>query len=139
MKSFITILIVLCASFGVKAQADREIIAILTKQQNDWNRGDINAFMENYLQSDSLMFIGKNGVTYGWQNTLQRYLKGYPDKAAMGTLKFDILHIKKTGKRYRYVVGKWHLTRTAGDVGGHFTLLFKKINKTWVIISDHSS
>lgn len=139
MKRLLTILIFLSISLGVKAQAERDIISVLSKQQNDWNRGDIHAFMENYLKTDSLMFIGKSGVTYGWQNTLQRYLKGYPDTASMGKLKFDILHIQKTGKRYRYVVGKWHLTRTLGDVGGHFTLLFKKINKTWVIVSDHSS
>jgi len=36
-------------------------------------------------------------------------------------------------------VGKWHLTRSIGDVGGHFTLLFKKVKNRWVIVADHSS
>jgi hypothetical protein len=36
-------------------------------------------------------------------------------------------------------VGKWHLIRSVGDVGGHYTLLVKRINGKWVIISDHTS
>ena len=85
------------------------------------------------------MFIGKTGVTYGWQNTLNNYKKGYPDAAAMGKLKFNILHVKKLSSLYYSVVGKWFLTRSIGNVDGHFTLLFKKIRGNWLIISDHSS
>ncbi len=85
------------------------------------------------------MFIGKSGVTYGWQNTMDNYKKGYPDTAAMGKLMFDIINVKRLSVLYFSVVGKWHLTRSIGDVGGHFTLLLKKIKNRWVIISDHSS
>jgi hypothetical protein len=85
------------------------------------------------------MFIGKNDITYGWQNTLESYKKGYPDTTAMGKLDFDILHVKRLSVLYFFVVGKWHLTRSIGDVGGHFTLLFKKIKNKWVIVADHSS
>ena len=95
--------------------------------------------MGTYWQSDSLMFIGKSGVTYGWQNTLNNYKKGYPDTAAMGKLQFDILEVKRLSVMYFFVVGKWHLTRSIGDVGGHFTLLFKKVKNKWVIVADHSS
>ena len=108
-------------------------------QKNAWNSGDLNQFMQTYWQNDSLMFIGKSGVTYGWQNTLNSYKKGYPDTAAMGKLNFDILHVKKLSPLYFSVVGKWFLTRSIGNVGGHFTLLFKKIKGKWLIVSDHSS
>ena len=112
---------------------------VLATQNAAWNRGDVDAFMVGYWHSDSLMFIGKTGVTYGWQNTLNNYKKGYPDTAAMGKLKFNILHIKKLSSLYYSVVGKWFLTRSIGNVDGHFTLLFRKINGNWLIISDHSS
>ena len=85
------------------------------------------------------MFIGKSGVTYGCQNTLNNYKKGYPDTAAMGKLTFDLLEIKRLSVIYFFVVGKWHLTRRIGDIGGHFTLLFKKVKNKWVIIAEHSS
>ena len=112
---------------------------ILATQNAAWNRGDVNAFMVGYWHSDSLMFIGKSGVTYGWQNTLNNYKKNYPDTATMGKLQFTLITVKPLSKKYYHVVGKWHLTRSVGDVGGHFTLLFKKINREWVIIEDHSS
>jgi hypothetical protein len=115
------------------------IRTLLEEQRLAWNTGDLQTFMGTYWQSDSLMFIGKSGVTYGWQNTLDNYKKGYPDTAAMGKLKFDILEVKRLSVMYFFLVGKWHLTRSIGDVGGHFTLLFKKVKNKWVIVADHSS
>ena len=124
-----------------QSAADRAtILATLDRQTTDWNAGNIAAFMNGYWESDSLMFVGKNGVTYGYQNTYQGYLKRYPDRATMGTLKFDILHLSFPAKRAAFVVGKWHLTRPeAGDVGGHYTLLWRKIKGKWVIVCDHTS
>lgn len=118
---------------------EQEILNAINIQKNAWNNGDLNRFMETYWHNDSLMFIGKSGVTYGWQNTLNNYKRGYPDTAAMGKLDFDILHVKRLSVLYFSVVGKWQLTRSIGNVGGHFTLLFKKIKNKWLIVSDHSS
>lgn len=126
------------ASSG-QSKDETSIRHILDEQTKAWNKGDIDGFMKGYWENDSLMFIGKSGVTYGWQNTLNNYKKGYPDTAAMGKLFFDILMIKTLSPEYYQVVGKWFLKRSIGDVGGHYTLLFKKIKGRWVIISDHSS
>lgn len=115
------------------------IANVLATQQTAWNNGNIDAFMQGYWHSDSLMFIGKSGVTYGWLNTLNTYKKGYPDAAAMGKLQFTLLNINKINATNYYVVGKWNLQRTIGNVGGHFTLFFKRIKKQWLIIADHSS
>ena len=96
--------------------------------------------MVGYWESDSLMYIGKNGIKYGYKATLESYYKNYPDKATMGTLKFDILEMKPLGRKYQLVVGKWYLTRPEkGDIGGHFSLVFAKMKGKWVIIADHSS
>lgn len=140
MKKILLVTALLC-SITVMAQKDDEqtVRNILKRQNADWNAGNIDAFMKGYWESDSLMFIGKNGITYGWQNTLDNYKRNYPDTATMGKLHFDILSVKRLSVLYFSVVGKWHLTRTAGDVQGHFTLLFKKIKNQWVIVSDHSS
>lgn len=118
---------------------EQEIRLLIDDQRIYWNQGDLENFMGAYWKSDSLMFIGKSGVTYGWQNTLNNYKKGYPDTAAMGKLKFDILEVKRLSEIYFFVVGKWHLIRSIGNVGGHFTLLFKKVKNKWVIVADHSS
>ena len=112
---------------------------ILAQQTKEWNAGNIPAFMETYWKSDSLMFIGKNGVTYGWQKTMENYKKSYPDTSAMGRLQFELVEVKSLSPIYFFVIGKWHLTRSIGDIGGAFTLLVKKINNKWVIVTDHSS
>ena len=104
-----------------------------------WNKGDISRFMDTYWQSDSLMFIGKSGVTYGWKETKENYIQSYPDTAAMGKLDFKIIEVKRLSVLYFHVVGRWQLTRSIGNLSGHFTLLFKKVKNKWVIVSDHSS
>ena len=115
------------------------IANVLATQQTAWNNGNIDAFMQGYWHSDSLMFIGKSGVTYGWLNTLNNYKKGYPDTAAMGKLSFEIIQMKRLSVMYYSVVGKWFLKRSIGDIGGAFTLILRKIKGKWVIIQDHSS
>ena len=123
---------------GQKNNAE-EIKKVLETQLKAWNAGNIDEFMKGYWQSDSLNFVGKTGVTYGWKQTLANYKKNYPDTSAMGKLAFTLLQIRKLSSEYYYVIGKWHLTRSVGDIGGSFTLLFRKIGGQWKIISDHSS
>ncbi len=116
-----------------------QILQSLAKQTQSWNRGDIEGFMETYWKTDSLMFIGKSGISWGWDATLANYKKGYPDTAAMGKLAFELIQVKRLSPEYYFVVGKWMLSRSIGDLSGHYNLLFRKINGKWVIIADHSS
>jgi ketosteroid isomerase-like protein len=114
------------------------IKAVLNRQREDWNKGDVTKFMQGYWESDSLMFIGKS-VSKGYQKTLDNYKKDYPDTAAMGHLDFEFVEFRKLSPEYYFVIGKWHLKRSIGDVGGAYTLLFKKIKGIWTIVVDHSS
>ena len=95
--------------------------------------------MSGYWQSDSLLFVGSTGANYGFANTLKNYQKGYPDSAAMGKLNFDVLQVKPLSNVFYFVLGKWYLTRSIGNLNGFYTLLFKKINGQWKIVVDHSS
>jgi ketosteroid isomerase-like protein len=98
-----------------------------------WNNGDIDAFMQTYWQNDSLLFVSSPPI-YGWKTTLERYKKHYPDTAAMGKLSFELLQLKQLSTEYYFAMGKWHLTRTVGDVAGVFSLLFQKNKWQWLII-----
>lgn len=140
MKKALFALLIL---FSIKSMAqpseETAIRQLLERQTTSWNRGDVEGFMQTYWQSDSLMFIGKSGVTRGWQQTLNNYKKGYPDTAAMGKLTFDIIQIKPLSPEYYFVVGKWMLKRSIGDISGHYTLLMRRIKGEWKIVADHSS
>ncbi len=140
MKSlFVACFLILSVSAFCQTKDETEVRNLLAKQNAAWNRGDVEAFMVGYWENDSLMFIGKSGVTYGYKNTLATYKKNYPDTAAMGKLTFTLIQLKQLSPEYFHVTGKYYLTRTIGDASGHFTLVFRKINGKWVIISDHSS
>jgi ketosteroid isomerase-like protein len=122
-----------------QSKDEQTIRQLLDKQSAAWNLGDIEGFMKGYWENDSLMFIGKNGIKYGWNNTLNNYKKGYPDTVSMGKLVFILIDLKKLSSEYFHVAGKWHLQRSIGNLEGYFTLLFRKIKGKWVIIADHSS
>jgi hypothetical protein len=115
------------------------IVKILYEQQEDWNRGDIDAFMQGYLKSDQLVFSGSSGPIYGWEATRNRYKKTYSDRQKMGKLKFDILNIIGLSSTVIQLQGKFYLSRIIGDTQGYFTLNWIKVNNEWFIISDHTS
>jgi len=124
---------------NAQSKDESAIRNILAAQTENWNKGNLEKFMEGYWHSDSLMFIGKSGVTYGYQNALKNYQVGYSDTVQMGKLHFELVSLKPVEKDHYFVVGKWFLERTIGNLNGVYTLLFKKINGQWFIIVDHSS
>ncbi|RDC57238.1 nuclear transport factor 2 family protein [Pedobacter chinensis] len=141
MRRILTVIIVMFA-FGVFAQTPKDkqaILNVLEKQRTAWNKGDIEGFMQGYINTDSLLFVGKSGPTYGWQKTLDNYKKSYPGKAGMGFLTFGIKKVDFLNKDVAFVLGSWHLKRENDEPQGYFTLLFKKINGEWKVIVDHSS
>ncbi|MFV8356919.1 YybH family protein [Flavobacterium sp. XS1P32] len=136
-KIILSILFLFCSYFSIAQE--KEIKAVLEKQRLDWNNGDMIGYMQRYLKSDSLVFVGKTGPFYGWQKNLEIYQQVYPDKAAMGTLIFDIKQIKMIDKKNAFVLGAWNLQMEKGEQKGFFTLLVEKFKEGWKIVVDHSS
>lgn len=116
-----------------------QILLVIENQEKAWNERDFESFMQGYLQSDSLKFYGRNGLTKGWQNTLNNYEKGYPTAAESGTLRFKINDISLIENNSYWVMGEFFLERAVGDANGIFMLIFKKINGEWKIIADMSA
>lgn len=136
----LTFLLSSTSSIFSQSKEFKVIENLLAVQSESWNKGDIDTFMETYWKSEELQFIGSKGVVYGWQGTLDRYKKSYPDKATMGHLTFELVNVDKRSRKVISVVGKWHLKREEkGDIGGHFLLILKKIKGKWLIVADHSS
>ncbi|RMG63021.1 MAG: nuclear transport factor 2 family protein [Bacteroidetes bacterium] len=127
------------AQRALRPADETAIRAAMAAQEAAWNRGDLEAFMEGYWESDSLTFTGSRGVTYGWAATLANYQRGYPDRAAMGSLHFELLRMQQLGRGHALVIGRWTLTREADSPGGYFSLVWQKIKGRWVIIADHTS
>jgi len=140
-KSIFTLFFCCIVSFASAQMASdkKAILNVLETQRQAWNKGDVETFMEGYVKSDSLLFVGKSGPTYGWQQTLDNYKKTYQGKAGMGILTFGIKKVEFLNKDVAFVLGSWHLKRDKDEPQGYYTLLFRKINGIWKIIVDHSS
>jgi ketosteroid isomerase-like protein len=135
----ISLALLTTADTQAQKNAEKIIRGVLQTQTAAWNRGDLDNFMVGYWESDSLLFVGKTGATYGYQATLANYRKSYPTKDEMGTLKFDIKQVRNMGKGTYFVLGAWFLERKVGNVQGMYTLIWRKINGQWKIVVDHSS
>ena len=125
-----------------KQQSDQfviEIRAVIQAQQEAWNRGDIDGFMNGYARSKSTIFVSEDTVTRGWQTVRDRYKKKYSDRAKMGTLEFSDLEITPLGADSAVVLGRWKLKRTKDQPQGRFTLIFRKTADGWRIVHDHAS
>jgi len=139
MRYLISFFILLSLSANAQNKDEQAIRNILTHQITEWNKGNIDGFMKGYWENDSLLFLGKSGPKYGHATTLANYKKNYPDTIVMGKLAFEILKVQPLSADTYFVVGKFMLQRTIGNLSGYYTLLFKKIKGEWVIVVDHSS
>lgn len=115
------------------------VLTALHNQQEAWNAGDLNKFMQGYWKSDSLVFVGRNGPKFGFNTTRLNYQKSYPNKEMMGILNFTVLYLKQWDAKTIQIIGKYALKRVNDHPAGFFTLLYRKINGEWKIVSDHSS
>jgi ketosteroid isomerase-like protein len=115
------------------------IQSVLDQQTTAWNRGDVNAFMKGYWQSDQTTFLGAGGMNRGWQAVLERYRRNYPDASAMGTLSFSDLEIHMLSADAAFVTGEYHLVRAADRPHGYFTLIFRRFPDGWRVIHDHTT
>jgi hypothetical protein len=128
-----------CSTFSAQIKVPgmpTEVVRTMTDQQEAWNSGDIPAFMNGYWKSDSLLFIGSRGVTTGYASTLSNYLESYPNKDAMGSLTFKNRTWTPISDNSALVIGSWRLSE---EVHGMYSLIWKEIEGTWVIVADHSS
>ena len=116
-----------------------EIRAVLSTQQEAWNHGDIDGFMNGYARAETTVFVSGDEVTRGWQTVRDRYFKKYGDRAKMGTLTFSDLEIEPLGPDSAVALGRWELKRANDNPHGRFTLVFRHTPDGWRIVHDHTS
>ena len=138
-KLFFLSIIFFSASAFSQNKDEQEIRKLMNDQILAWNKGSIDEFMKGYWNNDSVMFIGKNGISYGYTTVLNNYRKNYRDTVQMGKLFYTLLKLDRFSAEYYFVIGKFFLQRSVGDIGGFYSLIFRKIKGKWFIISDHTS
>jgi ketosteroid isomerase-like protein len=116
-----------------------QIRSVLRTQQEAWNRGDIDGFMNGYARSASTVFISEDTIRRGWQTVRDRYRKKYSSRAKMGTLTFSDLEITLLSSDSAVASGRWKLKRASDQPHGRFTLILRRLPEGWRIVYDHTS
>ena len=130
---------VVCGAVEQPSNSISQIQSVLSGQQDAWNRGDIEAFMNGYARSASTVFVSGDEVTRGWETVRDRYRVKYSDRAKMGTLSFSALEVTMLSPDAAVVLGTWRLKRDNDEPHGRFTLIFKRLPEGWRIVHDHTS
>jgi uncharacterized protein (TIGR02246 family) len=139
MKRSLLLILSFALLLGMASAKDLAAIrAVIDEQAAAWNRGDIDAYMAGYANSDDTMFVGTD-VTRGWTKVRDRYKAKYDSPAKMGTLTFSDIDLRPLGNDDVVVTGAWKLTRAADAPHGRFTLIFHRRAEGWRIVYDHSS
>ena len=118
----------------------KDIIALMRTEEEVWNRGDIDAYVNLYAPGDStrMIYFGGSGVTRGKDSILAFYKK-YWSKEKMGHLTLQHDGIEKISNEYYYVSGFFNVSYPSGkEVKGRFSGLVKKIKGKWYLYTDHS-
>jgi beta-aspartyl-peptidase (threonine type) len=123
----------------VNTESRAAIESVLRTQQDAWNAGDIDAFMEHYWKSDALTFSSGGDTTRGWTATLNRYRERYPTRDQMGRLALSDFEITTLGDSAAMVLGRWQVERDSEPLSGNFSLVMRKIDDRWVVVHDHTS
>ncbi|MCZ2152767.1 MAG: SgcJ/EcaC family oxidoreductase, partial [Bryobacterales bacterium] len=123
------------------ADACTEVLGVMHAQQEAWNRGDLDGFLESYEKAGDITFVGRE-VSRGFDGLVKRYRSTYGDRGRMGQLQFAELEFRPLGEDYALVIGRFQLTRTesaGGNASGRFTVVLHKSVNGWKIIHDHTS
>jgi ketosteroid isomerase-like protein len=138
-----TLFLVGCAATPTRTftPADRaSVVAVLTSQQEAWNRGDLVAYMDGYARTPALVFTSGSKIRRGWEETRAAYEKRYGgDKSGMGKLAFEILDVQPVGADGAVVMGRWILTDTPNAGSGVFSVMVERLPQGWRIVHDHTS
>jgi len=104
-----------------------------------WNRGDIDGYLADYWHSDKVRWVSEGTVRYGFETIATAFKARFDSPDNMGRLEVANLEIQLLGESDALVFGAWIQTAHTVRRHGVFTVHLKKIDREWLIVSDHSS
>lgn len=124
-----------------EASSKEAVLAVLKKQNDAWNEGDLDTFMSGYLHSPDISYTSGGKEVWGYDALRARYQNTYGDnKSSMGKLSFSDTRVFDLGAKNALCIGHWHLvTGKNENLNGTFTLVLVRNKDGWKIIHDHTS
>lgn len=116
---------------------------MLEASARSWNAGDLEGFLDDYLDAPSTAFVGSS-ITHGVAEIRARYRASYWRTGTPAQhLRFEDIAVRPLGAGHALALGRYVLlTPGTGTTegSGWFTLILQRTAPhTWRIIHDHSS
>ena len=113
---------------------------MLAESAEAWNRGELDGFMDDYVESEATTYIGRSGMLTGYSAIRDRFAPLFEPGAQRDSLRFENVRSRRLGAVDGVVTARWILHQ--GDMvteSGPFTLVVRRTSSGWKIIHDHSS
>jgi uncharacterized protein (TIGR02246 family) len=104
-----------------------------------WNRGDLDGYLSTYWDSDKTLWISSRSVTRGRKAIVESYKSRFSSPQQMGRLTVVELEIDVLTLTDAIAFGRWMLVVGETSSKGFFTVQLRKIEGSWLFVSDHSS
>jgi uncharacterized protein (TIGR02246 family) len=129
-----------CKPAPANAETEKEaILALITRMEAAWNRGDFRGYMEGFANPD-VVFVSRGQFQKDWQGTLDHYIRDYgASEATRGKLRFFDIRIEMLAPDAAQLISRYRLDRPEKPQDGINTRLMRKRGDQWVIALNHVS
>ena len=104
-----------------------------------WNRGDLDGYLASYWDSDKTIWVSSGALTRGNKAIVASYKARFSTPSRMGKLTLLELEIDVLTTEDAIAFGRWMLVVDNDSSTGFFTVQLRKIESTWLFVTDHSS
>jgi ketosteroid isomerase-like protein len=125
---------------AASTEAEKEaILALVSRMEAAWNRGDFMGYMEGFANPD-VIFVSRGVIQKDWQGTLDHYIRDYgTSEATRGRLRFFDIRIEMLAPDTAQLISRYQLDRPQNPLEGISTRLMRKRGDKWVIALNHVS
>ena len=125
---------------GEAARLQEEAAAMLAHGAAAWNRGDLDAFMSDYLPGARTSFVTNQGVLHDLDEIRARYAPRFAPGGTRDSLSFERIETDWLAPGVAYMNAVYVLSRGDSVVArGPTSLVLLKHEGRWRIVHDHSS
>jgi ketosteroid isomerase-like protein len=117
-----------------------EILATMQQSGKTWTRGDLAAFMSDYLDSPRTSYVTPKGVIHGRDAIREHYAGRFGPGAHQDSLSFQNIEIDSLAPGVANVIAFYVLSRGDSVIArGPTTVVMMRTAAGWKIVHDHSS
>jgi len=142
-RAFLFLVVLLAVSSTLaqtKPDPIAEVTAALDGQVNGWNAGVPDKATSVYYDSPEMLWVNRTGIRKGYDLIRASYQRSPAERSRMGTYSYETLHIERLAKDCVFFVIRWKIESNGRTtMGGVTSMVWKRINRKWVIAAEHAS